>query len=363
MVCITMRYSKDDERKGNILGVVIGMLCMLIGLYVLYVMAARQLIEADLVSSYQAVDAFVTNTEVKKSHGHKGFVYKVVASYHYHIDGNEYVASRIGLLDVEDADPTWHNSWHTTLSNAKASNQPITAYVNPDDPHQAILDRTLRLDRIMAAGMIAFVFCGIGAFIVYRVVTVKIVDGSGSITPDDSYRDTARSFDRPAHSSATTVFVLVIMLAVGYFFYSLNVNDTHRKDVATVTEPGPIQIDTQLDDYRFRRTLPGSVIVLPAAFPGGAAKPDFCNFNEMNSNESKNEYALFGNMGIGVYQAGNRINAHMVKSHWEPVDFIKQSDSVAMIYTDGDLELTYMFFANKEMPNDCHVMWRRKSAL
>lgn len=116
---------------------------------------------------------WVNNSSTSSTTNRGTFVYKVSASYQYTYAGNSYYGSRIGLMDVSDAIPAWHQNWHTYLQRAKSKKTPITVYVNPDNPYESLLDRGIRWTRMVGNILIAALFVSIGLFIMYSMISFK----------------------------------------------------------------------------------------------------------------------------------------------------------------------------------------------
>jgi len=124
------------------------------------------------VSSWQPVSARVMDTSLVTSRGSKGSVtYAVKARYAYTWQGGEYESTRIGLDTWAGADNIgdWHERWHERLQDAKTRNQPVAAWVNPDDPRQALLERRARWGMVafrLPFGLV-FTAVGVGAGLVF----------------------------------------------------------------------------------------------------------------------------------------------------------------------------------------------------
>lgn len=117
------------------------------------------------VSSWQPVSARVQDVSMVTSRGSKGGVtYAVKARYAYTWQGGEYDSTRIGLDTWVGADNIgdWHERWHDRLQDAKARNEPVAAWVNPDDPKQALLERRARWGMVAFRVPFALIFTAVG---------------------------------------------------------------------------------------------------------------------------------------------------------------------------------------------------------
>jgi hypothetical protein len=117
--------------------------------------------------SWEPVSAQVLDTELKSSRSSKTTTYKVTARYRYEYWGKAYEGTRVGLADSGwDNIGSWHKDWHERLTQAKTRAKPVTIWVNPVRPEQAIIDRDIRWMQLVFHIPFATLFpaVGIGAF-------------------------------------------------------------------------------------------------------------------------------------------------------------------------------------------------------
>ncbi len=85
-------------------------------------------------------------------------------SYRYTFDGRTYEGSRLGALRfggttiVDDLD----DRLAAALAENRAAKRPITVFVNPDDPSQALVDRSIRWPLMIFLAPFALAFVGVG---------------------------------------------------------------------------------------------------------------------------------------------------------------------------------------------------------
>jgi hypothetical protein len=66
-------------------------------------------------------------------------------SYRYRFGGSSYTGHRIGVhLQAADNVGDWQERWAGTLAGHGESETPLTAWVDPGRPEQAVLDPSLR---------------------------------------------------------------------------------------------------------------------------------------------------------------------------------------------------------------------------
>jgi hypothetical protein len=114
--------------------------------------------------SWQPVPAEVLSAQLNTSSGGKGTTYQVQARYRYHVAGKAYESSRIGLDATGQSDNVddWHRQWVVRLQDAQARGQGITVWVNPGDPAQSLVDRSIRWPLLVFRVPFALVFTGVG---------------------------------------------------------------------------------------------------------------------------------------------------------------------------------------------------------
>lgn len=113
--------------------------------------------------SWQATPATLLQAELKTSRGKKGRVtYRATARYRYDFAGKTYESERVALHGSGDNFGDYQEKRGKELKQLKRTGQPVTAYVNPNDPSQAILFRDLRPLMIMVKSMFGLAFGGVG---------------------------------------------------------------------------------------------------------------------------------------------------------------------------------------------------------
>jgi hypothetical protein len=87
---------------------------------------------------------------------------RIDAEYEYAFGGQKYKGSRVALHSGSDNIGTFHKRKFQQLELAKNQGKPVTAYVNANDPADAVLFRDLRPEMIVFKGVFALVFGLIG---------------------------------------------------------------------------------------------------------------------------------------------------------------------------------------------------------
>jgi hypothetical protein len=85
-------------------------------------------------------------------------------AYRYVYDGRSRVGTRLGLMRIgSDSLDGWTDGIVEALDNARKENRPITVYVNPEDPDEALVDRAIHWKFVVAMIPFALGFGGVGA--------------------------------------------------------------------------------------------------------------------------------------------------------------------------------------------------------
>lgn len=85
-------------------------------------------------------------------------------NYHYTFAGKDYSGDRLGANPIGGTDnvDSWHEDMAAMLSEAKSSGKPITVWVNPGNPSESMVDRTIRWKLAVFAIPFALGFGGVG---------------------------------------------------------------------------------------------------------------------------------------------------------------------------------------------------------
>ena len=91
--------------------------------------------------------------------------------YHYTYGGKNYGGDRLGANPIGGTDnvDSWHEDMAAMLSEAQRDGKPITVWVNPDNPAESMVDRTIRwkLGVFIIPFALGFGGAGVGALVVF----------------------------------------------------------------------------------------------------------------------------------------------------------------------------------------------------
>jgi hypothetical protein len=117
------------------------------------------------VRGWEPVSARMLAADLQTSRSSKGGTsYRATTRYAYRWQGRDLEGTRIGLARWGGADNIgdWQADWHARLSDALARQQPVAAWVDPDRPERAVLERRPRWGLLAFHGLFAVLFTPVG---------------------------------------------------------------------------------------------------------------------------------------------------------------------------------------------------------
>ena len=118
----------------------------------------EQLAGALRAATFVARSAAVISAELDTRTGENGRFYRARASYRYTWENREYVGRQLTLAMTGSET---QRELHEQLAHALAQHAPVTIWVNPYAPGQAVFDRSLHWDIMLFAFPFALVFSAI----------------------------------------------------------------------------------------------------------------------------------------------------------------------------------------------------------
>ncbi len=130
-------------------------------------MALINIYHAVEARNWVATPATITATELETHRGDDADTYLVTAEYHYQFNGQSYTGERVGFGKGSDNIGSFHEDAHRELSRYQSRQQVFTAWVNPDDPGEAVLYRNIRWLLFAFQMIFMLIFSGAGAGFYY----------------------------------------------------------------------------------------------------------------------------------------------------------------------------------------------------
>ncbi|MEO1202096.1 MAG: DUF3592 domain-containing protein [Pseudomonadota bacterium] len=132
-----------------------------VGVFMLYLVGAM-LLDASRVSGWIPTEATLVAAGYETHAGDDSNTYEAYATYRYQYDFASYTGNRVSLSGGGDNLGDHQQELGRRLAASMARNESITVYVNPDDPREAIVDRTLRWGLLGFKSIFVLVFGGVG---------------------------------------------------------------------------------------------------------------------------------------------------------------------------------------------------------
>ncbi len=115
---------------------------------------------------WQPVEATITHVEQVISRGDDSTTYGVKGSFNYEYQGKRYSSNKLNFYTGTDNIGDYQQDFYRELQQVKNSNLTITAYVNPDNPNEAVIDKSIRWSMLGFQSIFLFVFGGVGLAII-----------------------------------------------------------------------------------------------------------------------------------------------------------------------------------------------------
>jgi hypothetical protein len=140
-----------------------------------------------------------------------GTTYRAEGTYRYSYRGQSYSGSRLGLSALGGADniDDWHEAVNARLESARKARQPITVWVNPASPAEAVYDRGIRWAELLflTPFSLAFGGVGVGALVVMAKVLLGDTKGPGRERTQEATGRAMGTAGRGSQSSARFLWI------------------------------------------------------------------------------------------------------------------------------------------------------------
>jgi len=147
--------------------------------------AGSNLVDAWQMQDWVAVQGTLHRAGYESHSGDDSYTYEAYADYTYEFGGQQYSNDRVGIAGGADNIGDYQQNTGRHLSGVHSRGETIVVYVDPDEPSEAILDRSVRWGIIGFKAIFLFTFGGVGlGLIIFIFRTPKEKDLS-----DPKYRD------------------------------------------------------------------------------------------------------------------------------------------------------------------------------
>ncbi|RZV35981.1 MAG: DUF3592 domain-containing protein [Chromatiales bacterium] len=137
-----------------------------VGVWMLWSISTTVL-DAWEMRAWLPAEAQVISAGYTTGSGDDSDTYEAYAEYRYYWNGQTYTGDRVSISSGGDNIGDYQTETGRRLSAAQRSGQPVTVYVNPDQPSEAIVNRDIRWGMVGFKSIFVFVFGGVGFGLLY----------------------------------------------------------------------------------------------------------------------------------------------------------------------------------------------------
>lgn len=160
-----MELSVNNKNRGNKAGAgcltVFGGIFFIVGVGI-FLFGLASIYSSLQANDWQPVDATITRVEQVISRGDDSTTYGVNGAFQYQYEGQTYISSQLNFYTGTDNIGSYQQDFYYRLKMAKENNRTVTAYVNPDNPSEAVIDKDIRWGMLGFHSIFLIVFGGIG---------------------------------------------------------------------------------------------------------------------------------------------------------------------------------------------------------
>jgi hypothetical protein len=154
--------------------------------------AVSTLLDWRAASGWVEVPAQLVSLELQEHDGDDSTTYETTATYRYDYAGQTYTSGRVAIDSGADNIGDFQHRLYHALRAAQERGAPVTAYVDPEEPANAVLNRELRAGLLALKGVFAVLFgiVGFGLLFGARLGAKKLAAQSAlrEQYPDEPWR-------------------------------------------------------------------------------------------------------------------------------------------------------------------------------
>lgn len=147
--------------KGRILTTLFALPFFAVGVWMLWSIS-HMFYDGWRASGWQPVQAQLETAGYETHHGEDSTTYSAYATYTYSHYGQTYRGHRVSLFSGGDNIGDYQQELGSKLRRAHQNGELITIWMNPDDPSESVVDRSIRWGMVGFRSIFLFVFGGIG---------------------------------------------------------------------------------------------------------------------------------------------------------------------------------------------------------
>jgi hypothetical protein len=136
-------------------------------------LVASETFDAWQVRSWIPVQATLSDAGYRTNSSDDSSTYEAYATYSYYFNAQPYVGSRVSIGEGADNIGDYQTDTGNWLRREMQAGNPITVYVDPEQPESAIIDPALRWGMLAFKSMFVIIFGGVGFGLLYATFVMK----------------------------------------------------------------------------------------------------------------------------------------------------------------------------------------------
>jgi hypothetical protein len=126
------------------------------------------------MKNWPQVEARLLDAGLSTNRGSKSDTYQAIARYSYRYQAQNYTSERVAIMGGSDNIGDFQQGLARHLELAHRMGQPVPAWVNPNDPGDAVLNRDLRWNLLGFKMIFVLVFGGVGIGLMVFTLKAKV---------------------------------------------------------------------------------------------------------------------------------------------------------------------------------------------
>ena len=143
----------------------LGLAFFLVGCATTYLLVIRPFTLLDRARAWVETPARILDLELERHDDSDGTTYSIRMCYQYEVNGQPHTSDRFTAFGVSDNISDYHHRNYNRYKPLFDANEPVTCWVNPANPADAIIDRTPRFEMLLSAHLFTFTFPAAGLWL------------------------------------------------------------------------------------------------------------------------------------------------------------------------------------------------------
>jgi len=136
------------------------------GCAITFSQAIKPLVILDRARAWTEAPAQILSLDLSRHSGRKGSTtYRIDICYQYEVNGQTYTSERFSAVSRADNVSPFHHKNYRHYKPLFEAKQPISCWVDPSNPTEAIIDRSIRFELLAFTHLFVFIFPIVGLFI------------------------------------------------------------------------------------------------------------------------------------------------------------------------------------------------------